>query len=648
MSLIIDSPPRTAEELRAGVAAALEDCQRRRAALKGQPADADYAELVHAFDRMTLPLARTAGWVRVLARSHPDGALREVCEAAERELKQFTSDLSLDAELYAVIARLEGRQAPDPEQRRVVERAAREFRRAGVDRTAEEREALSKLRAELVECGQRFDRNIIGGGRKLVVKGGHAAMAGAPADLLAANPERADGSVELDTDPGTRIPLLTYAANRELRRDYHRVAMQRAHPENEPELATMLRLRHDLAGRLGYANWAAYATEDKMSGSPQRVRGFLDDLVERLAPSVDAELATMLEALRETDPSATEVREYDRLHLVDRLRAERFQVDSRALRSYFEYGRVRDGVLRVAARLFGVSFAPSAGVALWHDSIEAYDMSRDGQLLGRLFLDMHPRDGKFKHACLMSVASGVSGEQLPEGVLLCNFPATTEAGPGLLSHDQVTTYFHEFGHLMHHLLASEHRFASFAGIATEWDFVEVPSQLLEEWAWDAEVLADFARHIETDEPLPAEVARAMAAADGFGRATHNATQLVYATYSLELYDRSPEGLVPDELFADVRRRLSPFPVEAETFMHTSFGHLNSYTALYYTYLWSLSISKDFFGAFRGDPFGAEVASAYRSRVLERGGAADAEVLVRDFLGREPSTKAFEDWLVGSA
>ena len=648
MSLTIPSPPRTAEELKAGVATALAECQRRRTALKAQPADADYTELVHAFDRMTLPLGRTAGWVRVLARSHPDPALREVCEAAEREIKQFTTELSLDAELFAVIARLEERQAPDPDQRRVVERAAREFRRAGVDRSEGEREELSKLRAELVECGQRFDRNIITGGRKLIVEGGHAAMAGATEDLLAANPERADGSVELDTDPGTRIPLLTYASNRELRRDYHRVAMQRAHPENEPELETMLRLRQDLASRLGYKNWATYATEDKMSGSPQRVRDFLEDLVQRVKPSVDAELETMLAALQKTDPGATAVREYDRLHLVDRLRTERFSVDSRELRSYFEYGRVRDGVMRVAARLFDVSFAPTEGVALWHESVEAYDMSRGGKLLGRLFLDMHSRDGKFKHACLMSVASGLQGEQLPEGVLLCNFPETTASAPGLLSHDQVTTYFHEFGHLMHHLLASEHRFASFAGIATEWDFVEVPSQLLEEWAWDADVLADFARHIETDEPLPADVARAMAAADGFGRGLHNATQLVYATFSLELYDRSPEGLVPGELFAEVRRRLSPFPVEPETYMHTSFGHLNSYTALYYTYLWSLSISKDFFGAFRGDPFGKQAANAYRATVLERGGAADAEDLVRDFLGREPSTKAFEDWLVGSA
>jgi thimet oligopeptidase len=291
-----------------------------------------------------------------------------------------------------------------------------------------------------------------------------------------------------------------------------------------------------------------------------------------------------------------------------------------------------------------VEFVRDERAETWHPSVECWELREGGEARARLWFDLHPRAGKYKHAAMFPVRDGVAGEVLPEAALVCNFPEPTGSDPALLLHDQVTTFFHEFGHLLHHVLAGNGRWLSFAGIANERDFVEVPSQFFEEWAWDPATLARFALHVETGEPIPAELVARLRQAEDYGKGLQVQTQLFFGLLSLAYYDRDPAG---HDLAADLetlKTRVCVLPHTPDTSFHASFGHLNGYSALYYTYLWSLVIAKDLAATFGEDLSDTTRAVRYRRCVLEPGGARDAAELVREFLGREYAFDAFGRWL----
>jgi thimet oligopeptidase len=258
---------------------------------------------------------------------------------------------------------------------------------------------------------------------------------------------------------------------------------------------------------------------------------------------------------------------------------------------------------------------------------------------------MFPREGKYRHFAQFTLVSGQRGKRLPEGVLVCNFPRPGPGGPALLDHGDVRTLFHEFGHLLHHVLGGRTRWSAHSGVQTEWDFVEAPSQMLEEWTWDPGVLASFARHFETGEPIPADLVARMRAADEYGKGLMVAQQMFYAATSLELHRRDPEGLDTTRLVAELQERYTPWRHVPGTYFHEGFGHLDGYSALYYTYMWSLVIAKDLAGPFqRAGMMDPEVARRYREAVLEPGGSRPATDLVKGFLGRPHAFDAWAAWL----
>lgn len=624
--------------------AALDRARSAAGAFKRLPADSDFAAVALAFDRITEPLNGIGGRIHLYSQVHPDEEVREEARGLEQELAAFETELSLDRELYERLAALRPEEAPGAEEGRVLEHSLRDFRRSGVDRDEESRARVRELQEELVRIGQEFDKNIVAGGRDFIVPEGHAGLAGLPADFLAAHPEREDGSVVLTIDPQDRLPVMTYAESGELRRTYSAASQNRAHPENAPVLERLLRKRHELAQVLGYANYADYVTEDKMMKSGAAARDFIERVAELARPRAEAELADLLEEKRRGDPQAERVEAWERFYLTERVKRQRYGFDSQSVRPYFAYGNVRDGVLATSAALYGVEFARNAEVPCWHPDVECYDVLEGGERVARFYFDMHPRPGKYKHAAMFGLAHGLAGGTQPEACLVCNFPRPTGDNPALLEHDQVTTFFHEFGHLLHNLFGGRQRFLRFSGIATEWDFVEVPSQMYEEWAWDAGVLGAFATHHETGEPIPAELVARMRAADEYGKGLQVAVQMFYAMLSLSYYDRDPEGLDVTGHMVAVKERFAPFPHEEDTHMHLSFGHLHGYSAIYYTYMWSLVIAKDLFSRFHGDLMNAETAGEYRRSILEPGGTRDAGELVQAFLGREHGFGAFESWL----
>jgi thimet oligopeptidase len=275
-----------------------------------------------------------------------------------------------------------------------------------------------------------------------------------------------------------------------------------------------------------------------------------------------------------------------------------------------------------------------------------FDVIEAGNAVGRVYLDMHPREGKFKHAAMFPLVPGVRDRRVPAAALVCNFPSPLDVdGPALLDHDDVVTFFHEFGHLLHHLFARDHDWVEFSGTGTEWDFVEVPSQLFEEWAWDPAVVQRFATHAETGEAISAELVERLRDAKEFGQGLQVRQQMYYACLSLRCHDTSPAELDIEALQRDLQNRFSRFRFVEDTHFLASFSHLDGYSALYYTYMWSLVIEKDLFAPFRSNGLMDQpTARRYRDGILAPGGSIDARDLVREFLGREYDFDAFKQWL----
>ena len=616
-------------------------------AVRNLPSDAAAETVARSFDAIGAELGAVTGLAELMSAVHPDEGVRTAAEEAIQRTSAFASDLSLDRSAYEPFSRLDLDQEMTGEVRRFVEHTLRDYRRGGVDKDDATRARISELQEKLVQTGQAFDRNIMTGGRTARLENGHGDLEGLPQDFLDAHPEDEDGSVTLSTDPTDFLPVLLYAQRDETRRALFMEFHSRAFPENEDVLKELLTLRHELATTLGFEHWAHYTCEDKMIGSAEAAREFATKVSDRARPVGKEEHAELLAELRSIDPKAEKVMPWQSRFLMERVKRKKHDFDSQSVRPYFAYESVKEGILRTTEALFGVEIKPAEGVELWHESVECYDVFEGGKRTARFYLDMFPREAKFKHAAMFQVYSGVNGtvDRVPEAALVCNFPEPTDSDPALLLHDQVTTCFHEFGHLLHHLFAVN-SFHGFAGISCEWDFVEVPSQLYEEWAWSAGVLQSFATHHETGEPIPTELVERLRSAEEYGKGLGVMGQMLYALYSLTLYDRDPKGVNPGELMGEMQRELTFYEKVPGTAMHAAFGHLHSYSAGYYTYMWSLVISKDFFGQFAGDLMSAGTAQRYRDEVLAIGGSEDAAQMVRSFLGREAGFEAWESWLKG--
>ena len=620
------------------------DVARARAAgerLAAHAGGRDALAALSAYDEVFGALAEAGARASLGRNVHPDPALRDAAEACEREVDAAATELSLDPRLYAALREVDG-GGLDPASQHLLTKALRDFRRAGVDRDEATRARVRALRDELTRIGQEFGRNIKDDVRTLALP--TAELEGLPDDFRRGHPPGPDGQVRLTTDNPDYVPFITYARSSQAREALWRLYRLRGYPKNLEVLARMLSRRAELARLLGYPSWAAYATEDKMIGSDVAAAELVERVTAASARRMERDFAQLLARKRADDPAARRVDPWDSAWLQERVKAEQYGFDAREARPYFEYERVKEGVLALAGRIFGVDLVPVRGVALWHPEVEAYDVLEQGRSLGRVYLDMHPRDGKYKHYAQFTLASGVRGRRLPEGVLVCNFPRPG-AELALLEHGEVRTFLHELGHLMHHVLGGHTRWAVQSGVATEWDFVEAPSQMLEEWVWDPEALAGFARHVETGAPIAAELVARMRAADEYGKGLWVRQQMFYAALSLELHRRDPAGLDTTAVVAELQERYTPFRHVPGTAFQASFGHLDGYSAIYYTYMWSLVIAKDLFGVFRREGLMARApAERYRRAVLEPGGSRPAAELVEAFLGRPFTFDAFTEWL----
>ena len=359
----------------------------------------------------------------------------------------------------------------------------------------------------------------------------------------------------------------------------------------------MLEARKELANLLGFPTWADYITGDKMIGTRQAASDFIQKIATAADDRLTADYKALLARKQRETPGATAVDAWDSAYLQEQVKAEQYKFDSQSVRPYFEYRRVKQGVMDLTSRMFGITYRAVPDAAVWHPDVEAFDVLEGSRLLGRIYLDMHPARQQVQALRPVHADQREGGPHPARGRAGLQFPEACRSEPALMQHSDVETFFHEFGHLLHHVLGGHTRWAGISGVATEWDFVEAPSQMLEEWVWTPETLQTFARHYQTNEPIPAELVKRMKAADEFGKGIFVRQQMFYAATSLELHTRDPKGLDTGKVVAELQNKLTPFKFVDGTHFEESFTHLDGYSAIYYTYMWSLVIAKDMFTVF---------------------------------------------------
>src|SRR5690625_2298640 len=621
---------KTAAWLEQRTAQALEQAKNCVTAIKAERFTGT-TEMLELWNEAERVLHGAAALGSTLTELHPDPQTRKQGEKTAQAIDHYVTALSLDAVLDAVFTRAVPERL-DPDTHRLLTETLLDSRRAGVDQDRATRERIAEISEQMLLVGQRFARNIRNDVRSVEVKPDQ--LAGLPKDWIAEHPE-VDGTVQVSTDYPDALPFFTFAHDHHARLELRKAFLNRGWPEHDEVLQELFALRREFASLVGYDTWADYDAEINMVGSGSAIKEFIDSVAHTASDSAQRDYQVLLERVRKDFPDASHVSLADKDYYVERVRNESFGVDSAQVRQYFNLERVLRGILDLTSDLFGIRFAP-VDVPVWHEDVRAYDVTLDGTTpLGRAYLDLHPREGKFGHAAQFTLVDGVKGIQLPEGVLGCNF------GRGLLDHDDVVTLFHEFGHLLHHLVAGRSAYIRFSGVATEWDFVEAPSQMFEEWAWDAEVLSRFALN-DAGEPIPADLVERMRKAKDFGKGFDALTQMFYAAMSYTFHVEAVADLT--QKLQELQAQYSLFAYIPGTHMHASFGHLDGYSSGYYTYMWSLVIAKDMLSAFNGDLFNAEVATRYRDQVLAKGGTQDAAALVEAFLGRPYTLDAFHTWL----
>ena len=587
--------------------------------------------LLKPVDRLFAAISNNTGMPYLLNNVHPNGELQASADTCVQEFTKLATDIGLSKPLYQRLQQVDVSEAR-ADTRRYHRELLRGFQRSGVDKNDQQREKIRELNEKITALGQTFYKNSRSDVRSISV-GSAKLLEGLPQDYIDQHKASDTGSYTITTDYPDFLPFMRYVKDDDTRLSLYKQFLNRGYPQNKQVLKDIIVSRYQLANTLGYADYAEYATEELMSKNPTVVRDFINRIDRMAKPRADEDYQQLLATLQTFSPQATSVGNWQKSYLEEIVKQQQYKVDTKAVREYFHYPKVRDGIFALIEDLFGVSIEPWQ-TDTWNDDVEAWQVIENGETIGQFYLDMHPRADKYKHAAQFTVQSGILGEQLPVAALVCNFPT------GLMEHSQVETFLHEFGHLIHTIFGGKQRWSAFAGVATERDFVEAPSQMLEEWIWDYDTLKAFAIN-EQGEVIPEALVEKMRNARDFARGTFIRNQMFYAAMSLNYYQTPPEALDLDKIMIEMQTNYSPFAYIDDTHFYASFGHLFGYSAAYYTYMWSEVIAADILKEFKDKGMrNTELARHYRQTVLAPGGSKDAAELVEDFLGRPFNFDAF--------
>ena len=545
-------------------------------------------------------------------------------------------------------------------QRRVIENALRDFRLSGVALPEAQQKRYAEISARLSELGSVFSNHVLDATRawsRLITD--EADLAGLPESARNSAQVQAQNKGQqgwlLTLDAPCYIAVMTYADNRVLRHDMYEAYVTRASSlgahagqfDNAAIIDETLSLRHELAQLLGFSNYAEYSLATKMAESPKHVEDFLWQLAERSYSVAQQEYAALQVFARE-QYACEDLQSWDVAWFSEKLREQYFAVDQEQLRQYLPVDRVLEGLFALIQHLFAVKVECEEGVDLWHGDAACYRVSRDGDAIAYFYIDLYAREqkrgGAWMGDCRVRRRLDDGQLQLPVAFLTCNFMAPTPDRPALLTFDEVTTLFHEFGHGLHHML-TQVEYSPVSGInGVEWDAVELPSQFLENWCWQPEVIPMISAHFETGEPLPVEMLQKLLAAKNFQSGMQMVRQLEFALFDLLVHwQYDPLQSVSVQAVIDaVRARVAVVKPPACNRFQNSFSHIfaGGYAAGYYSYKWAEVLSADAFAAFEETAILDDAMSnRFLHDILERGGTEDAMSLFRRFRGREPQIDA---------
>lgn len=568
--------------------------------------------------------------------------LRDKAQALSEATQSALTALNLNQGVYKALSAIA--QPADPGVRHYLERTLLEYRLAGVDRDDATRAKIKVLQDKITERSLVFNRNVHDDVRKVVVD--KAELDGLPPDFLASHKPDAKGQVTITSDPPDTSAVLKFANSAQLRKQLFLAAHAVAYPANTEVLRALLQARADLAHLLGYATWADFAMADQMMRSPAKLAGFVAQVDKASREPGAREHAALLGFAKEREPALRQISAQDLRYWQEQYRRAKFNFDSQSVRPYFPYAAVEKGVLATASKLFHVQIKPVSGLKTWHPSVTTYEVYDGATKLGTIYLDMHPREGKDKWFSTQALTAGAHGRELPDGALVCNFPGGAPGDPGLMQYGDVIVFLHEFGHLMHHLMGGQNRYAGEGSFNIEGDFIEAPSQMLEEFFHDYGVLAPFAHHYQSGAVLPQELFTRMTRADTYGRASDEQRQLIFTAASLDTHVHQAAGLDFDALWRTDFERYSTAAYLPGDHFWASMTHLTGYSSNYYTYVLDKVIALDFFAQFDAKKLlGGPAGMRYRHSVLAPGGAKAAAQLVRDFLGRDTNLDAYRRWML---
>ncbi len=581
-----------------------------------------------------------------LAQVSTDEAVRNAARQAEETLTKWSLDLTYRDDLYAAVlayADTEDAISLGDEARRFLDHSLRDFRMAGHELSKESREKIRALRSRLVELEIAFSTNIAEFDDGIVV--GEDDLAGLPDDYV----ERLEAAGE----PGTFrigmaypdvVPFLDNSSRRDLRETLSFKFNNRAREANTPILIEALSLRSQIAALFGMDSWAHYQMETKMAKRPESVDEFYADLVPKLREGGAIEKEA-LQTLLAADGHSDDLQGWERRFSHTQQMKTEYGVDPSVVAEYFPLDGVVQGMLEITQEVFGLTYEEIANTNSWHEDVSLYQVKNkaDGAHIAYFYMDLFPRDGKFSHAAAFPLVAGCvladGTDQRPISAIVANFTKPTGDRPSLLQHSEVVTLFHEFGHILHMSLTRA-EFTRFSSANTEWDFVEAPSQIMENWCWLPDVLARFARHHESGEPIPSDLVTRLTEVRDLNVALLSLRQAYYGQIDMDMHS-TLDTVDPEQLEID-RAEITLLPHHQGTLQLASFGHmLGGYDAGYYGYLWSEVFGDDMFSRFTEEGvLSLSVGMAYRQTILEPNGTKDGMDLLRDFLGREPNNDAF--------
>ena len=646
--------PKTAQEIKDQAQTVMQKAQAMLNLMLEIPNDArTFENTVRQFDHIGGYVSQFGSVLQALENVSPQEDIRTAAHETALELNTFAIDtLAQNKAVYNAFKAYmqnafekEKNKLTQEELYYVTELMA-DFKRTGLELPEEKREELKKLLKELSHLESDFERNISSDTKTISLT--KEALAGVPEEFINSLEKDANHYI-LRPDYPTQAVIMEHCTVEATRKAFQKMFSTRGYPANEPVLQQVINLRDRKAKLLGYPSYAALDTDDSMAKDVDRIEAFLDDLVNRSGKKLFQEIDTFKKNLPKGISLTKDgkFKAWDLAFIKNEYKNKKFDIDESKIAEYFPMQQTIDSLLKIYEDFFDITFKQHDSAGFWHPDVRLIEVqTKAGITLGYLLLDLHPRPFKFTHACFMEIVPTITtrdGEYYPAvGVVIANFPKATQEKPSLLKRSDVTTFFHEFGHALHGVFGST-EMISCSGTRVKRDFVEMPSQMLEEWMDDAKILKQVARHYKTGESLDDETIERLIAIKNYDIGGFLRRQLCFGKLALEYYapgeDKDIIG-IKKAIFTKLRPDLE---YQEDDHFECAFGHLMGYGAKYYGYLWSKVYALDLFDTIkRGGLRNPVMGNLLRAQVLGKGGSKDPMDLLRDFLGRDPQTKAFFD------